>query len=387
MTAKDSKSTDKTVNKKPDGPFTVRFLMIIKKLQQLHGLRHGDYQRYRNYCTRRIRRLRRSLHLPQGDKRHFRKRPITAAHLDNEKAVEIPLIMAERAWSYAMQLRIEANTELRKKYHVTSRLRKAVNCALDLQKLCDSDTFDASTKLEAEAYVGWMRGTLYFELKSWTEAIENLKTAQVIYKNLSISLGAADENVIFYNQRIDELTPSIRYCAYNIGDETAIEELLQLRTHAQGDLLKNIDIVMKQLTEDTSSSLSLDETKWLGKPLAVKSEKVKVFLISDRDLEKTFDQNTVSQNIELLEQHLMDCKDAISAVQDEINTERAQKTARANVIAQLQHQLSYLTYVKLQRTICRNLFLSETAKKNLVNPLEKYKRGQNAIIKDADDRS
>jgi signal recognition particle subunit SRP68 len=48
----------------------------------------------------------------------------------------IPLMMAERAWSCAMQLRQEANTEPRKKFHLISRLRKAATYALQLETLC-----------------------------------------------------------------------------------------------------------------------------------------------------------------------------------------------------------------------------------------------------------
>lgn len=38
---------------------------ITKDAQQQHGLRHADYQRYRGYCSRRIRRLRKVLKIPQ----------------------------------------------------------------------------------------------------------------------------------------------------------------------------------------------------------------------------------------------------------------------------------------------------------------------------------
>lgn len=74
------------------------------------GLRHGDYQRYRGYCTRRVKRLRKTLNLPQGDKRHFKKRDVNVTHLEakttNEKYVHIPLILSERAWAYAMQVKL-----------------------------------------------------------------------------------------------------------------------------------------------------------------------------------------------------------------------------------------------------------------------------------------
>ena len=32
-----------------------------------------------------------------------------------------------------------------------------------------------------------------------------------------------------YLGRVEEISPNIRYCAYNIGDETAINDLMQMR--------------------------------------------------------------------------------------------------------------------------------------------------------------
>lgn len=83
-------------------------LRVIKDSQQQHGLRHGDYQRYRGYCTRRVRRLRKVLKIPQGDKRHFKKRDVTSNNLNGKNADErylhIVLMLAERTWAYAMQV-------------------------------------------------------------------------------------------------------------------------------------------------------------------------------------------------------------------------------------------------------------------------------------------
>lgn len=58
-------------------------------------------------------------------------------------------MLAERAWSYAMQLRVEANTEPRKKFHLVSRLRKAASYALQLQKLCEVLIFLRNTFLKS----------------------------------------------------------------------------------------------------------------------------------------------------------------------------------------------------------------------------------------------
>ena len=90
-------------------PFSQKVLRVIKDKQQQHGLRHGDYQRYRGYCSRRVKRLRKTLEIPQGDRRHYRKKDVNIGHLENpkkcdERFIHIPLMLAERAWAYGMQV-------------------------------------------------------------------------------------------------------------------------------------------------------------------------------------------------------------------------------------------------------------------------------------------
>lgn len=175
---------------------------MIKDAQLQHGLRHGDYQRYRGYCSRRISRLRKVLKIPQGDRRHFKKRDVTEYHINSsryltltyysrrniliadvsradERYLHIPLMLTERCWAYAMQLKQESNTEQRKKFHLVQKLRKACNYALQLDVLCKIERCDARTQLEAQAYVAWIHGSLQFELELWVKAAENLKKAQV----------------------------------------------------------------------------------------------------------------------------------------------------------------------------------------------------------------
>ncbi len=49
-----------------------------------------------------------------------------------------------------MQLKQEANTEPRKRFHLLARLRKAVKHGEQLEKLCESSRVEAKTKLEAQ---------------------------------------------------------------------------------------------------------------------------------------------------------------------------------------------------------------------------------------------
>lgn len=63
-----------TTHKGPESIYTLPLLKMIKEAQQQHGLRHGDYQRYRTYCSSRLHRVRKVLHFVQGDKKHFKKK-------------------------------------------------------------------------------------------------------------------------------------------------------------------------------------------------------------------------------------------------------------------------------------------------------------------------
>lgn len=81
--------------------------------------------------------MRKVLKVPQGDRRHFKRKDITAVMVSEDKFLQVPLVMAERAWSYAMQLRQESNTEPRKKFHLVSRLKKAATYSIQLQDLIE----------------------------------------------------------------------------------------------------------------------------------------------------------------------------------------------------------------------------------------------------------
>lgn len=65
----------------------------------------------------------------------------------------------------------------------------------------------------------------------------------MVYEKLCLAL--PEEDQILYKQRVDELSPSLRYCAYNIGDESAINDLLEMRNQGHGELLDKLDVSNK----------------------------------------------------------------------------------------------------------------------------------------------
>ncbi|XP_018313740.1 signal recognition particle subunit SRP68 [Mycetomoellerius zeteki] len=347
--------TQNGVMTKESRTYTLEILKIIKEAQQQHGLRHGDYQRYRGYCSRRLRRLRKVLKVPQGDRRHFKRRDVTATMVSEDKFLQVPLMMAERAWSYAMQLRQESNTEPRKKFHLISRLKKAAAYSLQLQDLIENINCDARTKLEAQAYVAWMNGSLQFELQLWKQAMENLKKAQVVYGNLASALPELEQ--VVYKARVEELAPSLRYCAYNIGDTSAMDDLMQMRGQLSGELMASLDSLIAQTREKQAN---IEEVTWRGKSCGTVPPRAAGLIIADSRLNQALERAATNQaKIDLLEAHLIDCKDALLAVRDHFKTEL--KNKENDKWSPQQHLINYLQYIRLSRTLERNLTLVKAA--------------------------
>lgn len=88
---------------------------------------------------------------------------------------------------------------------------------------------------------------------------------------------------------------------------------------------------MAQTRERRNEQLS--ETKWRGRSFPVRPERVTLFLLADRDLDNAKTEGTAADRIERLERHLMDCKDAIAALKDEMKTDPVcNRSYRINII-------------------------------------------------------
>ena len=191
-------------------------LEIVKSAQAQNGLRHNDYERYRQYCTRRLDRIRHApaVHFTHGKKK-FVKRELTAEECTDPRHLQIPLVQAERAWAQAMaQKQDEAGVATAAARHrLVGRLRKAAKHGEELKSLAAARG-DARTALEAEAYAAWLRGVLHLEIEDWENALAAFSTARAIYEQLAKV--AARRSRDLYLQRVEELTPNERYCRYNL---------------------------------------------------------------------------------------------------------------------------------------------------------------------------
>lgn len=218
---------------------------------------------------------------------------------------------------------------------------------------------DARTKLEAQAYVAWMNGSLQFELQLWKQAMENLKKAQVVYGNLASALPEAEQ--IMYKARVEELAPSLRYCAYNIGDTSAIDDLMQMRGQLSGELMASLDSLIAQTREKQAN---MEEVTWRGKSCGTVPPRAAGLIIADSRLNQALEKAASNQaKIDLLEAHLIDCKDALSVVRDHFKNELKNRENNDKWSAP-QHLINYLQYIRLSRTLERNLALVSAAEES-----------------------
>ncbi|KAK3089911.1 hypothetical protein FSP39_007594 [Pinctada imbricata] len=298
-------------------------------------------------------------------KHKVQPKKITDDRLSDVRYLHLPLFCAERAWYYGMQLKAEANTEPRKKYHMLSRIKKAVHYAEEFASLCENPKCDARTKLECKAYLALRRGGLQFEEENWKSAMDYYNQAKTIYEKLASAF--TEDIQLLYLQQVEEVQPNIRYCAYNIGDQSAINELKEMRRKAgEGQLTTQLDDLLSQTREKQAATLS--EVTWRGRTVPVRSEPVRLFLLNVQESAKDIESaESVDSKISIYESLLKQCIDAQQILRDSLQEDQNFKLAiRGQPIEgkiSNQHYLhSYLTYIRLSKTIDRNLLLIQNLK-------------------------
>ncbi|EWM24805.1 hypothetical protein Naga_100628g7 [Nannochloropsis gaditana] len=107
---------------------------MLRTLQLQHGLRHGDYQRYRHYLNRRLARLRKGVNAThRGGKAFESKNVHSLAYLEGDSSalkkehLLLVLLNAERAFAMHLQQDAAGNQHMPSyvRSHLLRRLRRA----------------------------------------------------------------------------------------------------------------------------------------------------------------------------------------------------------------------------------------------------------------------
>lgn len=193
---------------------------FTRSLQSQNGLRHGDYNRYRRLCTRKVHRLKSTLNLSNG--RHRYKHVPMPDVINSPKFVQLLVVQAERAWAYAVTLKSEyalgeAKAPGRIRHRYIHKFHRAAHWSRKLLELAQR-TCDTRTQLEASAYSLWMIGLALTEAGEYAKAIVHLEDSITSYNELikdSLDVVFAGSSKA-YRHRITDLEPVLRVCKYKL---------------------------------------------------------------------------------------------------------------------------------------------------------------------------
>uniref|UniRef100_A0A1I7TBV6 Signal recognition particle subunit SRP68 n=1 Tax=Caenorhabditis tropicalis TaxID=1561998 RepID=A0A1I7TBV6_9PELO len=353
-------------------PFpTVHILQVVKDAQQQHGLRHGDYARYRKYCAAKLERMRKALKFTNThncQKRRpakFVKKWLTVEAVHNVQYLNFGIFESERRYAEAMidKITLEDNPEkTRKRFTMVNSLRKAVLHATNLEKIVqESDRFDAPTKLEAQAYAAWMRGMCSFESKNWQKASESLKLARTVYEKLSEATNNTTLSTLFKG-RCREIQPQLRLCEFNIAESPGavgtMTELMELRMQMGEGGDSSVDKLISEMRASATSA-EFVTIEWGGMKSTVDDEKAKQVIQEWKQTEIELAQcQTPKEKMALFEKATADTRDAIDKVSDTIRR-KSSENADTTVLQSIK---AYLEFLKMNGTASRYLAIIENTK-------------------------
>lgn len=224
-------------------------LGTVKDSQGENGLKHNNYERYRRFCSRKIRRMRYKI----GQAGRVRNKQYNARHVDVDwvkrkgdvRFVLVPLFVAERAWAYGMQLKYDMETfpeNSRLRHHMLRRMRKAEDAANEFATLAAA-VGDARLELEAQAYAAWIQGSHAFLREDWEGALTAYVQAMTIFDGLA---GSAVQ-MARCSQFVADIKTNTEYCEYQLrrasgGDAVTVEELLELQSNPNSLLNSKLNV-------------------------------------------------------------------------------------------------------------------------------------------------
>mmetsp|Transcript_11273 Transcript_11273/g.27521 ORF Transcript_11273/g.27521 Transcript_11273/m.27521 type:complete len:608 (-) Transcript_11273:1875-3698(-) len=364
---------------------TLDILQTVKTSQSQHGLRHGDHVRYRQYCTRRLARLYKALKFGHGRGR-YQKKALEAATVTDERHLLIPLMAAERAWSYAMELKRDAGDEPPKRAHMIRRLKKATIHAAELVSLC-SQVGSARTALEAEAYSSYMFGSFLTEQEQdWDRALAKFQRARKAFEQLA-RVGGPDQAELC-RERLEELEPNLRYCTYKRGsgdgggsagvmDE---EDLAALKGEGAADD-ERLKAVLAEESERTLDTFAV--TVWRGHEIPIRNRAARACIANAvTQLAKLESPLLMSaeRGLGIFDKAFMAYNDARQHLRDElavVSSARGGESDSTSRLAEIKLADRALAVVLSERTIERNKFLVSSANAKLLGEI-KLEKGEKA---------
>lgn len=360
---------------------TVPILETVKAAQLQNGLRHRDFQRYRQYCTRRLRRIRKSAKFTHGKGKQFVNKKVDIETTTENRLLYLPLYNAERAWAYAMQLKEDDNLDKsengedansRIKFHLNGRLRKAAEWSQRLAEIC-AVRADVRTSLEAEAYAAYMAGNLAFHREEHVVALDKFDTARRIYADLS-QVGTSSQKELF-SRSANELQPFIRFCEHRLalqGRSVKSTDTSSLELQSSGDgannalLQSKIDLVLLEARKQKVARL--ESVEWKQQQLTVPTQEIGMAVVRTTELGAKLDAALDDKSREARFLELLSAYDALLQALKSATTKLEQQAKSGSALVHSDLELlaaleEYARFEKLAKQVERQAFVYQTLKK------------------------
>jgi len=113
---------------------------------------------------------------------------------------------------------------------------------------------------------------------------------------------------------------------------------------------QELNELINQTREEQASTLQ--EVEWRGRKMAVKQEKVRLFLLREQEFQDELarqDSVQTEKQISAYESLLMDCKDAIQVLRDDLIEDpafRSRQQSKEGPVTSAHFLYTYLTFIK-----------------------------------------
>eukprot|EP00190_Bangiopsis_sp_CCMP1999_P003712 CAMPEP_0198729352 /NCGR_PEP_ID=MMETSP1475-20131203/17435_1 /TAXON_ID= ORGANISM="Unidentified sp., Strain CCMP1999" /NCGR_SAMPLE_ID=MMETSP1475 /ASSEMBLY_ACC=CAM_ASM_001111 /LENGTH=607 /DNA_ID=CAMNT_0044491969 /DNA_START=41 /DNA_END=1864 /DNA_ORIENTATION=+ len=354
-------------------PVELPVLQVVKSEQMSNDMKNANYRRYHQHCTNKLRKLRKNLKFGHGRGKTFQKREITLDVAKRDPKFLMLLLMgAERAWSLAMVIK----EDRKGRKYVARRFRKAAKLAETLADFT-KEIGDDRTVLEAEAYAVWMSATSLLERENWTAALKKFLQAQKVFEGLARAFGSENR---LYQDRLEELKPSIRFCQWSAegaGEDTSTMMDMDSAVSPRMDDVLAAKINDALAVSRKAQAESFGSVEWCGKTLPIRIEKLREAILEAREAIHAMEQETdFEKKAASYDKILIAFNDAGRIVSKRIAEIRGAKESDGlsqkdeERLREFEQLGEYLAYSRLRQTIARNTLLVDRLDESTSKPDE-----------------
>ncbi|KAK0531361.1 signal recognition particle subunit srp68 [Tilletia horrida] len=317
-----------------DGALSFGLLQVVSEARNEHGLRHHDYKAYREFCTKKVHRLRRGERITHADEKHaaaakqskpvaggkkrkaagkgrrvrqtpasqaaaaksqgpnvFTPKVIKAESITSERPALLLLFEAERAWAHSQEYRNasfdnEEDGKLRKVG--LNRLKRAAQWAdelIGLLRALPEAAVDAQLVAEAVAYRTMLEGIRLFDRgndASQEPALVQFCVARVLLNTIAEQSPTSRREALAFTF-IDQGEAPLRFCAYQLGltsDGSNLDALASQRASSEvcEQVYPGYAVVVGRLQKDNEARLQAGgqqkrtiKVEWHGRELSIRN--------------------------------------------------------------------------------------------------------------------